>query len=265
MTFVKYSPAAPPGFFAAEAAGLRWLAEAGAVPVAEIISVKADRLTLQRLAQTAPTAAAARDFGAGLARLHSSGAPSFAFTPDAQKSWFGPLSGPFEVPAGPTSDFGEFWATRLRHITGLAAPALKRAGEPLSPFEGVIEVVAGGAFNGIAGRGRESPSRVHGDLWAGNLMWTPAGVVLIDPAAHGGHRLEDLAMLALFGAPHLAEIFTGYETAYPMPGDWRADLPAHSLFGLIAHVHLFGTGYASQARRAAEQVLRRADQVGGNN
>jgi fructosamine-3-kinase len=27
--------------------------------------------------------------------------------------------------------------------------------------------------------------------------------VLIDPAAHGGHRESDLAMLALFGLPHL--------------------------------------------------------------
>ena len=33
-------------------------------------------------------------------------------------------------------------------------------------------------------------------------MWTPDGVVLIDPAAHGGHRETDLAMLALFGCPH---------------------------------------------------------------
>ena len=32
-------------------------------------------------------------------------------------------------------------------------------------------------------------------------MWTAEGAVLIDPAAHGGHRETDLAMLALFGCP----------------------------------------------------------------
>ena len=42
-------------------------------------------------------------------------------------------------------------------------------------------------------------ARLHGDLWSGNVMWTEAGGVLIDPAAHSG-RETDLAMLALFGA-----------------------------------------------------------------
>ena len=48
----------------------------------------------------------------------------------------------------------------------------------------------------------DPPARLHGDLWSGNVMWTPDGAVLIDPAAHGGHRETDLAMLALFGCPH---------------------------------------------------------------
>ena len=45
----------------------------------------------------------------------------------------------------------------------------------------------------------DPPARLHGDLWSGNVMWTPTGAVLIDLAAHGGHRETDLAMLALFG------------------------------------------------------------------
>ena len=28
-------------------------------------------------------------------------------------------------------------------------------------------------------------ARTHGDLWSGNVMWTPDGAVLIDPAAQG--------------------------------------------------------------------------------
>ena len=36
---------------------------------------------------------------------------------------------------------------------------------------------------------------------------------LIDPAAHGGHRETDLAMLALFGCPHLARVLEAYDEA----------------------------------------------------
>jgi hypothetical protein len=42
--------------------------------------------------------------------------------------------------------------------------------------------------------------RVHGDLWSGNVHIDQDGAPwLVDPAAHGGHRETDLAMLALFG------------------------------------------------------------------
>ena len=45
----------------------------------------------------------------------------------------------------------------------------------------------------------EPPSRIHGDLWSGNVLWSGGRGWLIDPAAHGGHRETDLAMLDLFG------------------------------------------------------------------
>ena len=47
-------------------------------------------------------------------------------------------------------------------------------------------------------------------LWSGGRGW------LIDPAAHGGHRETDLAMLALFGAPFLARIIACYEEVTPL-------------------------------------------------
>lgn len=257
--FVKARPDAPSGFFAAEAAGLDWLAEPGAVPVVEVLRVEEDALHLVTLEPSGSDAAAARAFGAGLAALHDAGAPSFGWSP-APTAWFGPLSDPFEVPTRSRSRFADFWAEdRLRPL--LEASARTLGSDGAARMEAAIDAIASGAFDGISGRGQEQAARVHGDLWSGNVMWTADGAVLIDPAAHGGHRLEDLAMLSLFGAPHLEQIYAGYEQAHPMPDDWRQDLPAHVLFGLLAHVHLFGSGYTAQAVATADAVVARAQHL----
>ena len=86
-------------------------------------------------------------------------------------------------------------------------------------------------------------------------MWTADGVVLIDPAAHGGHRETDLAMLQLFGCPHLSEVLAGYESVRPLRDGWRARVALHQLYPLLAHVALFGSGYARQTENAARNAL----------
>ena len=86
-------------------------------------------------------------------------------------------------------------------------------------------------------------------------MWTPDGVVLIDPAAHGGHRETDLAMLALFGCAHLEAIRRGYQSVHPLAGNWRDRVGLHQLYPLLAHVALFGAGYERQSAQAARAAL----------
>ena len=82
-------------------------------------------------------------------------------------------------------------------------------------------------------------------------MWTPDGVVLIDPAAHGGHRETDLAMLALFGCPYFDEVVEGYQDQRALRDGWRERVGLHQLYPLLAHVALFGGGYEGRTRRAA--------------
>ncbi len=104
----------------------------------------------------------------------------------------------------------------------------------------------------------EPPARLHGDLWSGNVLWSSDGAWLIDPAAHGGHRETDLAMLALFGCPHLDTLLAAYDDAAPLAPGWRDRVPLHQLFPLLVHVVLFGRGYAGQAVAAARTALRTA-------
>ena len=258
--FLKQRHGAPPGFFDAEAASLTWLAEPAVVPVVELLGHDAEHLRLDRLDDGRPTATSAREFGAGLAKLHDAGAAGFGWAPSST-AWFGPLGDPFPVPTTSQPGFATFWAhDRLQ-------PLLDRAADDLGPdgtreVQSAIDVIAAGAFDGISGQGSEAPSRVHGDLWAGNIMWPDAVGTLIDPAAHGGHRLEDLALLSLFGAPHLIEILDGYAEQHAMPYDWRDDLPAHLFFALLAHVVLFGGGYIGESIRTAGQIVERARQFG---
>lgn len=88
-------------------------------------------------------------------------------------------------------------------------------------------------------------------------MWGADGAArLIDPAAHGGHRETDLAMLHLFGAPHLDRILDGYQQAAPLADGWRDRVPLHQLFPLLVHTVLFGRGYAEQAVAAARSQPR---------
>ena len=62
-TFRKSSADAPDGFFAVEAAGLRWLASSGAVAVPEVVAVDRTGITLERVAEAPPTRASAQQLG----------------------------------------------------------------------------------------------------------------------------------------------------------------------------------------------------------
>lgn len=249
--FVKRNPAAPRGFFAAEAAGLTWLRVDGGVDCVRVLDCDATSLSLERLESAPPTAEAARDFGRRLAVTHNTGARGFGAGPDGHDGpgFFGPMSEPLPMSLNPHNSWGEFYAVeRLRPMAELAAPRLSSSAR--EAIDRVIELCAAGTFDD-----GDVPCRLHGDLWSGNVMWTPAGVVLIDPAAHGGHRETDLAMLALFGCPFLGEVLEGYRSVQPLRPGWQDRVGLHQLYPLLAHVVLFGGGYTTQTHRAAASVL----------
>ena len=101
----------------------------------------------------------------------------------------------------------------------------------------------------------EPPSRLHGDLWAGNWLCDTAGEpVLIDPAVYGGHREMDLAMMKLFGG-FSPRVFDAYAEAAPLAPDWQERVPLYQLYPLLVHLNLFGTSYASGLERAIRGYL----------
>lgn len=82
QTFVKTRPDAPEHFFAAEAAGLRWLRVADGVAVAGVHEVTRTSLRIDRVDTSTASASAAEEFGRRLATTHDAGAAFFGIGPD---------------------------------------------------------------------------------------------------------------------------------------------------------------------------------------
>jgi fructosamine-3-kinase len=238
-----------PRAVAAEAAGLAWLAAAGAVRVPEVRGQDETWLVTDRVAQGRATPAAAERFGRALAALHAAGAPAFGAAPPG-----GPRQayiGAAPMANVPGSDWPRWYAEHrvLPYLRGAVD-----AGDMSMAGAAVIEQVCD-RLPHLAGPA-EPPARLHGDLWNGNVLWGADDEVrLIDPAAHGGHRESDLAMLRLFGCPHLERILAAYADAAPLAPGAAARVPLHQLFPLLVHTLLFGTGYADQAVAAARAAL----------
>ncbi|MFI6169759.1 fructosamine kinase family protein [Nocardia sp. NPDC051052] len=242
--FVKTS-AAPTTVFAAEAAGLRWLAT-GLAPgtlLPDVLAADDHTIVLPWLDDTGSTAATAEQFGRELAAMHANSPETFG------APWQGWIA---ELPLDNTPSAGPWaqWYAERR-----LAPYLPQAAAHLGPdgtrlLEKVIDRI-----DTLAGP-PEPPARIHGDLWSGNILWTPERAILIDPAAHAGHRETDLAMLALFGAPHLDRIRSAYNETHPLADGWRTRIPLHQLHHLLVHVVLFGPSYRSQTCTAATAALK---------
>lgn len=240
---MKTRPYAPEGFFEAEAAGLRWLRETGGDLVAEVLGVTSSCLIVEWVEPARATPEAAADLGRRLASLHASGAESFGGTQDG-------FIGALPMPNKPAETWPEFYAVRR------VLPYLK-----LSVDRGRIEADDAAAVEQVVKRivdlagPEEPPARLHGDLWSGNVVWhAERGGVLVDPAAHGGHRETDLAMLALFGLPHLQRLQAAYHEEHPLADGWEERQPLHQLFPLLVHTALFGGRYGAQAGEAARRL-----------
>jgi fructosamine-3-kinase len=239
---VKTRAGAPDGFFAAEARGLRWLAEPDVIDVVEVLAVEPDCLVLRWIEPARPSPESAAKLGRSLARLHASGANGFGADEDG-------FIGSLPLPNRTAPSWAEFFATRR------VLPYLKLASDRSHVGSADVEAIEKlmGRITDLAGA-EEPPARVHGDLWAGNVVWSADHGTLIDPAAHGGHRETDLAMLALFGLPHLQRLVDAYQEERPLADGWEDRQPLHQLFPLLVHAALFGGHYGERAGEAARRL-----------
>ena len=246
--FAKTNARSPRGMFAAEARGLAWLAEAGALRIPAVVAVSEPDAAAQFLVlELVETGRPARDFderlGQGLAALHRFGAPGFGVDHD---NFIGRLS----QSNAPEPTWPAFYRTRrlepqLRQAVdaGLASPRMRQGFQRLFA-----------ELDGLVGPA-EPPARLHGDLWGGNLLCDADGApCLIDPAVYGGHREVDLAMMRLFGG-FGARVFAAYEETWPLADGAAQRIPLYQLYPLMVHVNLFGGGYVGSVESALARLV----------
>lgn len=231
---------APASFFETEARGLRWLAEVeGGLAVPEVLAVDAECLILQWVEPGRNSGDVAAGLGRALAATHAAGAASYGLDEDG-------FIGRLPLPNRTAGSWAEFYAVRR------VLPYLKLARD-----RGAVTDDDAARVEAVVGRlpallPEEPPARLHGDLWNGNVLWGADGrVSVIDPAAYGGHREVDLAMLALFGLPHLQRVVDAYAEVTPLADGWEERVALHQLFPLLVHACLFGGGYGARAAAAA--------------
>ena len=249
--FAKTHPSPPPGFFTTEAAGLRWLREPGVIAVPEVLAVSDGPVAFLVLewiddgrggAGGADDHSTEADLGRALAALHRAGAPCFG-REDRR------TTGSRALPNEPCDSWTEFYATQ--RLLPLARLARDGNALPAGTIDALERLTTGSTLASLPGAD-EPPSRLHGDLWAGNRLVDGAGRNwLIDPAAHGGHREFDLATMRLFRG-FGSDAFAAYQDIHPLAPGWEDRVSLHQIAPLVVHAVKFGSSYVPAATRVIE-------------
>lgn len=248
--FVKSRPGAAAAEFEAEAAGLRWLAEAGAATPGVLATCERPALiALEWIEPGSLSQPGAERLGSELASMHRAGSPRFGSLPPGSDDSLLRI-GSVELALVETQSWTELYREQL--LVPLARMARERgslSGTDSAAIERVCE-----RLEALAGS-VQAPARLHGDLWGGNVLADSDGRPrLIDPAAYGGHREIDLAMLRLFGSPS-DRAFAAYDEAYPLADGHEERVELWQLLPLLIHAILFGGSYGPAAGRAARRYL----------
>lgn len=97
------------------------------------------------------------------------------------------------------------------------------------------------------------PRLIHGDLWAGNAIWSSRGMYLIDLSPAYGHPEQDLGMAHLFGGFPVSKAPQVLEAVGLDSYGYLERIPFWQIYPLLVHVNLFGSSYLSQLEAAIQK------------
>lgn len=218
---------------------LSLLRERSPLPVPEVLASTASVLAIAYIEHEGGADDAGREqLGRLVADLHAVSGRRYGLDRDT-------LVGPLAQPNGWADDWAGFFAeNRVRHFARLAHRAGHLHTSLLSRCEGLA-----GAMHDMLGSG-EGPCLIHGDLWAGNVLWRGGRVAgIIDPAVYYADREVELAFMDLFGS-FGQRFWSAYHERRPIrPGFFEQRIHAYKVYPLLVHVALFGQAYIAPLAR----------------
>lgn len=254
---LKWNQDSLPGMFSCEAAGLNLLAATKTVRVPAVLAVaeaNGDQpaYILLEWLEGPPGADPAR-LGEQLAELHRCSQMPLpdktgAIPPAAYGLDHDNYLGVVRQYNGWYSDWATFYAEKrlipqmeLAIKNGLLPPERRRR------IERVIQ-----RLPELLGKTDRVPSLIHGDLWGGNVIPSPDGLALIDPAVSFSDREAEIAYMDLFQG-FSQRLYEAYFHAWPLDPGYSDRRDLLNLYHLINHLNHFGEMYGPQV----DAVLRR--------
>ncbi len=208
-------------------------AQGASVP--EVLGLAPNLLFLEALSEDRPGEGSWRFAADTLRELHDAPAPNTLYGWDEDYA-FGALA----IENTQSENWVEFWGQHriLAPAKGLPpgiGPRLARL------VEGLGDLLPA----------TPRPSLLHGDLWAGNIVFGAAPQVwLIDPACYIGHSEVDLAMLNLFGSPG-----PEFDKRYgALEAGWQERRAVYTLWPALVHFRLFGSNYRGLVERLLSEL-----------
>jgi fructosamine-3-kinase len=247
----KYNAHPLPGMFSTEAQGLELLRQTKTLRVPELFAF-ADALDgqpgwmLQEWIESTPGegSAHAGRLGAGLATLHQATAATYGLDHD---NYLGLTP---QENAQDTDWVRFFRGRRLRPQIALADRNGWLTIDQRNRLEWLVERI-----DNWLGDVDRQPALLHGDLWAGNILYSPDGQpALIDPAIYYGDREAELAYGEWF-TPFPPAFYAAYDEVWPTEPDRADRRDLYNLYHALNHVNHFGERYLSEVERILQRYV----------
>lgn len=241
--FVKWMQSAPSDFFEAEADGLERLAATGTlrVPVVKATASESEEgapsfLVLEYVPSREPEHPVlfTHRFGETLAALHQHPVPTgFRFGLD-RDNYIGRLP--------QINEARDTWPQFYRDCRILPQMQIARDLSRMPIYREHLLMTVCERIEDILSDVPNDPCLVHGDLWSGNFLAAGDVPVVIDPAAHYGHREVEIAFIELFGG-FPAGFLDAYRASFPLESGYERRRPLLQLYPLLVHLNHFGESY----------------------